>query len=179
MPFLSEPINLKGLPGFKGFDPFGFSELINVKFLQEAGIVLGFDELADVLSLEIKHARVAMLATVGFVATEFVTLPGEAFNVSPIEAHDAAVASGSAFQVLTFIVALEFVSYVAVKQMLDGSGREPGDFGFDPLGFYNGKSLDVKKRLRAQELENGRTAMLAFAGIVTQSVATGKPFPYF
>jgi light-harvesting complex I chlorophyll a/b binding protein 1 len=120
-----------------------------------------------------------MLATLGFVITDFLKLPGDVHNVSPVAAHDAAVASGSMFQILTFIVALEFISVVALKQMYDGSGRIPGDFGFDPLNFYNGKSAEQKAKLQAQELENGRTAMLAFAGIVTQAVVTGKGFPYF
>jgi len=43
----------------------------------------------------------------------------------------------------------------------------------DPLGL--GKKTDYG----AKELENGRAAMLAFAGIVTQAVATNKGFPYF
>lgn len=128
--------------------------------------------------IEIKHSRVAMLATVGFVATEFVRLPGDVHSVSSIEAHNAGVAAGSMYQILTLIAALEFIGIVALKQTFDGS-RMPGDFGFDPLGFYNGKSSDQKAKLQAQELENGRTAMLAFAGIVTQAVVTGKGFPYF
>jgi light-harvesting complex I chlorophyll a/b binding protein 1 len=118
-----------------------------------------------------------MLAWLGFVATEFVKLPGDVHNVSPVEAHNAAVASGSAFQVLAFIAALEFISVVAVKEMLEGSGRQPGEFGFDPLGFWKGTQAD-KDKMAAKELENGRTAMLAFAGVVTQAVLTGKGFPY-
>jgi light-harvesting complex I chlorophyll a/b binding protein 1 len=120
-----------------------------------------------------------MLATLGFIITEFIKLPGEVHNVSPVAAHNAAVSSGSGFQVLTFIVACEFVSCVAMKQMYEGSGRQPGEFNFDPLGFQKGKTAEQKAKLQAQELENGRTAMLAFAGIVTQAVVTGKSFPYF
>jgi hypothetical protein len=37
VPFLPDPVNLKGLPGNKGFDPVGFSNFIDVRFLQEAG----------------------------------------------------------------------------------------------------------------------------------------------
>ena len=61
IPFLSAPKNLEGLVGDKGFDPFGFSDFIPTKFLQEA---------------ELKHSRIAMLGVVGFIATEAIKLPG-------------------------------------------------------------------------------------------------------
>jgi len=161
VPFLDAPSHLKSLPGYKSFDPLGFSSQLPVGWLQEA---------------EIKHSRIAMLATLGFVVTEFAALPDH--KVGSIAAHNTAVADGSAFQVLTVIAALEFIGCVALKQTLDGSDRKPGDFGFDPLSFYNGKSTEQKAKLQAQELENGRTAMLAISGLLTAAVATGKPFPY-
>ena len=118
-----------------------------------------------------------MLAFAGWVASELgIRLPDH--NYGAIAAHDIAVQSGSGYQVLTTIAGLEFISTVAVKQMYEGSGRKPGEFGFDPLGFYNGKSDAVKASMEAKELENGRTAMLAFAGLVTAAVSTGKAFPY-
>mmetsp|Transcript_31756 Transcript_31756/g.43329 ORF Transcript_31756/g.43329 Transcript_31756/m.43329 type:complete len:205 (+) Transcript_31756:50-664(+) len=164
IPFLSAPKNLAGLVGDKGFDPVGFSDFIDVKFLREA---------------ELKHGRIAMLATLGFVATEFIKLPGDVHSVSPVAAHGAAVASGAMVQILALVSALEAVSVVAVKQMLEGSGRQPGEYGFDPLNFSNGKSDAVKADLQLKELENGRLAMVAFSGIVTQAVLADKGFPYF
>ncbi len=53
-----------------------------------------------------------------------------------------------------------------------------GYFGFDPLKFSEGKSDAVKKDLAVKELKNGRLAMLAFGGLVTQAVLTGKEFPF-
>ena len=49
--------------------------------------------------------------------------------------------------------------------------------GFDPIGF----SSDPKKKadLQMKELANGRLAMFAFGGVVTQAVLTGHSFPYF
>lgn len=61
--------------------------------------------------------------------------------------------------------------------MLEGSGRKPGEFKFDPLGFA--KDEKSFKDLELKELKNGRLAMLAFSGIITQAALTGKGFPYF
>lgn len=35
---------------------------------------------------EIKHGRVAMLAVVGFIMTQYIHLPGDQFQVGPLEA---------------------------------------------------------------------------------------------
>merc|ERR1719387_3444388 len=162
MPFLTRRASLgpKGaLVGDVGFDPLGFTEIFPLEWLREA---------------EIKHCRVSMLAFVGFVFTDFYTLPG--FEYTTLEAHDACVASGSMSQLLLWLGLLEVISAIGTDQMLRGSGREPGDFGFDPLGF--GSDPEKLADLRMKELANGRLAMFAFGGAVTQSVLTGNTFPW-
>lgn len=163
VPFLEAPKNLNGLIGNKEFDPIGFSDILDPRFLREA---------------ELKHCRLAMLGTLGFIITDFIRLPGDIHAISAVNAHNVAVGTGALAQVLVFVSALEAVSVVAVKETLEGK-RAPGDFGFDPLGFSAGKSDKVKNDYALKELENGRLAMLAFGGIVTQAVVTGKGFPYF
>lgn len=162
LPFLTRRASLgpKGaLVGDVGFDPLGFTEILPLEWLREA---------------EIKHCRVSMLAVVGFIFTDFYTLPG--FEYTTLEAHDACVASGSMSQLLLWIGLLEVVNFISIDQMLRGSGREPGDFGFDPIGFSSDPK--VKADLQMKELANGRLAMFAFGGVVTQSVLTGNSFPY-
>lgn len=59
LPFLKRPEKLDGtLVGDFGFDPLGFTENVN--------------DLDYVQSAEIKHGRVAMLATVGFIVQQYV-----------------------------------------------------------------------------------------------------------
>merc|ERR1719182_614125 len=118
LPFLVKRPQLKGYVGDVGFDPLGFSEILPMDWLREA---------------ELKHCRVSMLAFVGMIFTDFYTLPGYEFTT--LEAHDAGVANGSMSQLLLWLGLLEFFSFIGIDQMLRGSGREPGDFGFDPLGF--------------------------------------------
>lgn len=115
-----------------------------------------------------------MLATVGFAFTDFYHLPG--FDFTTLEAHDAAVATGSMSQILLWLGLLEVVSAIKISQMMGGSGGAPGDYAFDPIGF--GADPVKLEKLQMKELANGRLAMLAFSGMVTQAVLTGNDFPY-
>ncbi len=145
---MEAPKNLAGMVGDKGFDPIGFSDFIDPRFLREA---------------ELKHGRIAMLATLGFVVADFIKLPGDVHAVSSVEAHTAGVNSCALSQVLALIVALEAISVVAIKEMLEGSGRKPGDYGFDPLGFSKGKTNKANDDMALKELENGRLGTLHIA----------------
>lgn len=116
-----------------------------------------------------------MLACAGVIGTSLFHLPGDVHDVGLVAAHDAAVKSGSLGQVLLWTSLFELITARAVWQMMEGSGRQPGYFGFDPLKF----STPAKKAdLEAKELENGRLAMLAFGGMITTAVLTGKEFPF-
>merc|ERR1711871_153586 len=161
LPMLKQPEYLTGMAGDVGFDPMGFGEYLDICWLREA---------------ELKHARVTMLATLGYVAVDMgMHLPTRG-GISSADAHNVAVENGSMSQILLWIGLAEVFGGIAIAQTLTGSGREPGDFGFDPLGFTSDESK--KADLQEKELANGRLAMLAFSGIVTQSVLTGGKFPY-
>jgi len=121
-----------------------------------------------------------MLATLGFIATDALyKLPGDVHQVSSVAAHDAAVSSGALGQILLWTSLFEIISVKAVSEMMDGSARAPGYFGFDPLKFSTGKPQKTQDDLAMKELANGRLAMLAFGGIVTGSVLSEKGFPYY
>jgi len=167
LPFLPKPQNLSGYIGDVGFDPLRISDYVPMDYLREA---------------EIKHGRICMLAWLGYVTVDqgvrIYPLPAELEGLTSATAHDAAVAQGGMAQIFLAIAFLEMGSWLGISAMLQGSGRAPGDFGFDPLGYLKGKTEEEVNRVKLQELKNGRLAMLAFSGAVTQSVLTGHSFPY-
>lgn len=73
---------------------------------------------------------------------------------------------------------LELTSGAAIFDQAKGSGRASGDFSFDPLGL--GKDAKKKERYAVSEIKNGRLAMLAISGILTQQAAfPDQAFPFF
>eukprot|EP00434_Breviolum_minutum_P011464 symbB.v1.2.010109.t1/scaffold654.1/size209194/5 len=164
VPFLPMSPALEGIPGEEeGFDPMGFSLAIDIRWLREA---------------ELKHGRVAMLATLGWITTDLgLRVPGDAFQISTLEAHDAMVKFGSMPQILVWLGYLELFGFLAIINMQEGkTDRKPGDFGL--RGFY---PADAKGQydMQVKELRNGRLAMLAYSGIVTVGVLTQEKWPFF
>ncbi|KAL3788942.1 hypothetical protein HJC23_000226 [Cyclotella cryptica] len=151
----------------KNFDPLGLSERAPewVNWFREA---------------ELKHGRQAMLAVVGLVVPEFVRIPGEAYSFEAIpkviDAHDALLDT-SMKQILLWISLWEAMSFGALSNMNEFD-REPGNFGFDPLGLMP-KDEAGKKAMQLKELKNGRLAMVAIGGMIHGAIVTGKGFPYF
>jgi len=165
IPFLNAPPALDGtMPGDKGFDPLLLSNTVPLAWSREA---------------ELKHARVCMLAVVGYVSVDLGFRVPYAPEVGSLAAHDAAIEKGPMFGLFVVISLFEIVTGIpkVFQLMNDPDAAPPGDYKFDPLGF--GGSPDLQEK----ELSNGRLAMMAFSGIVTQSVLTGAAgtgggFPY-
>lgn len=116
-----------------------------------------------------------MLGMVGLIVPEFFRVPGDIYQgVSVLNAHDAMVEKGPMLQLLFWLSLAEIITAkVVIDQPED---REPGDFALDPLGFC--KDPEKAKRMKLSELKNGRLAMMAFSGAVTQMAMTGHGFPF-
>ena len=167
------PEGISGPVGF--FDPAGFSDDLtgdpqgaegHVQYLREA---------------ELKHGRICMLAWTGWVTVDLgvriVAMPQEWEGLTSATAHDKLCEYGAMGNMAIWLALAEIVSWLGVAQMLQGSGREPGDFGIGKQ-FLEGKTKEQVDRVKLQELKNGRLAMFAFSGVVTQSILSGNGFPY-
>ena len=165
MPFLPYPEAVRGYIGDDiAFDPLGLSNYFPMDYLRES---------------ELKHGRICMLAAVGYITTDLgIVLHPYGQGLSSAAAHDVMAEKLVMGNALVFICLAEIVSYIGVSEMLQGSGREPGYFGFGTK-YLEGKSEEQIKKVKYQEIMNGRLAMFAFAGMVTQSVLYDKGFPYF
>jgi len=125
---------------------------------------------------ELKHGRICMLATVGYIVQEFIGLPNyPGYSANPVEAFSA-VPSEGLLQIVIFMGWLEVIGNKGkynMMNMFEDPARVPGDLGFDPLKF--GENKESRARLEMAELKNGRLAMLAFSGMIHQTFVTGKP----
>jgi len=142
-------------------------------------------KIAFYREVELKHGRVAMLASLGFLVGENfhplfggdIDVPGiYAFQETPLQtfwpAVVAAIAIPEIFSVFTFNDPSNYFeggpSLWTIKD-----DQVPGDLGFDPLGL---KPTDPEafKDMQTKELNNGRLAMIAAAGMIAQELATGQ-----
>lgn len=138
MPFLPYPENCKGYVGDDiGFDPLGLSDIFPMDYLREA---------------EIKHGRIAMMAIVGFITVDLgIVVHPLGKGLSSVAAHDAMVEKGVMGNALVFIGLFEMVGYLGVAEMLQGSGREPGYFGWGAQ-FLEGKTEEQINKIKYQEI---------------------------
>lgn len=170
-----KPENEAGVSGPLGyFDPVGLAPT-NAKDFKK------FQES------ELKHGRVAMLAFLGILFGEkFDFLFGSQIT-EPLAIFQYQQAEGlfNAWSANVIGLTLAIEGFNIVKGW-DSPGTSegpiaglkddytPGDLKFDPLGFKPTGTNDFKA-IRTKEINNGRLAMIAVAGIIGQELATGVP----
>jgi len=165
-------LDVKEMSGITGplgfFDPAGFSNGISdgrLRFYRE---------------VELKHGRLGMLAALGFLVAE---------QWHPLFGGDIDVPSYLAFQqtpLETFwglvVGSIAIAEIYSVFTFNNPAGGEPwsiredhkeGDYLFDPLNLAPTDPEEFKQ-MRNKELNNGRLAMLAAAGMISQELVTGQ-----
>ena len=130
--------------------------------------------------VELKHARVAMLAALGFLVGEnFHPLFGGAIDVPSYVAFQQTPLQTFWPAVVVAISVLEVFSVFSFESPMGGqpwtvrTDHVSGDLGFDPLGLKPTSAGELAE-MQAKELNNGRLAMIAIAGMVAQELASGS-----
>jgi len=131
---------------------------------------------------ELAHGRVAMMGAFGYLVQSHFA-PIFDMEGAPVIRHLDLVlkdplGQSACFVLLTSIFFSEFYRArtgweepeVAIRSLREGYA--PGDLGFDPLGMKPKTEAEFSS-MQTKELNNGRLAMLAIAGMTTQELVTG------
>ena len=170
-----ESLPCYGLPGALPptgfFDPLGFSQ---------RGISL--NEVKRNREAEVMHGRVAMIACVGYFAGEQLPSPlgidgpaNDQLQQVPLPAFillALGIAAAELKRATIGWVEPDFSNWTKTLWKLRDN-YYPGDVGFDPLGF---KPTEPKAfvNMQTRELQNGRLAMLGWAGMCSQELVNHK-----
>merc|ERR1712151_1419285 len=150
-------------------DPVGFWDPVG--FTQD-GDAAAFKRRRET---EIKHGRISMLATMGYITPELVgKLPG---NLSPSKGLAFAdVPNGlGAISKVPLVGWAQIVAYCAFCEIsgMDNRGEEPGNFNYNPP-LLTSDDPEIKTKKLNAELANGRLAMMAIIGMFFQDGLTGS-----
>jgi len=161
----SESVNAKDMAG--AIAPLGFFD--------PAGFGDGRTKLAFLRSAELKHGRVCMLGSLGFIVSEkfhpIFDAWGDGPYVSAVASHFAPTAMKNFWG--AFLILCGAHEYYLEFSRSKSAAMDGSDFGFDPLGLKPSKPADLLS-LQNKEISNGRLAMLATAGMIAQELVTGK-----
>ena len=171
---------------------------IGAKILEDTGP----DALKWFQNAEIKHGRIAMVATIGFLVQKtgvhfplylgptgsnvfhpestgtwmLSTSAGVSFSdiaaAAPLDAIKMVPAAGW----LQIFAAAGLFEAAAFQRQWNEEGRVPGDYGYDPLGFTKregGFESEEITSLRMKEIKNGRVAMMTIAAWVSNEAIPG------
>ena len=142
------------------------------------------ENLAWFREAELKHGRVAMLAFLGFIVPDAFRIPIEPLtdtSLDMVNAHNKLIGpglgEGPMWWLMMAVGAIESFRFKQLGKSFENLTTEnAGDLGFRMLAPSSAEGMESMKM---KELKNGRLAMLACGGILTQSVLYSAPhFPF-
>merc|ERR1719229_1840642 len=152
--------------------PFGFWDPLG---LSADGNVERFKRRRET---EIKHGRICMLATMGYITPEVAgKFPGYCSYTAKLQFAD--IPNGlAAVSKVPFLGWFQILLYCGFIEYSGGSGADsstgtPGDMGWKPPLLTSDSEASTKRRLNS-ELANGRLAMMAIIGMFFQDGLTGS-----
>jgi len=165
LPFLPRPAVLdRTMAGDVGFDPFNFAGDDSKK-------------LYTMREAEVKHGRIAMLASVGWVVSELLdTRIAHMFHLPAVLGHGDKVPSllNGGLEIISpvyWATVLGVAGVLEAWSMSKEASPLAGDYGFDPFGFYPNDKTG-QERMQLAEIKNGRLAMMAVTGFAYQELFT-------
>ena len=157
-PVVKENVLIRGSTApLPDFDPIGFSENKDIAYLREA---------------ELKHGRWGMVGAASIPLIESYTHRPAIYEFQDLSDAKQVLLTG-------LIAAAEFQFMLNgwknpwIKEFALKDDYQPGDLGFKLWG----KSMG-KEEMMDKEINNGRLAMIAFLGMLSQELVTNLPlFP--
>merc|ERR1712048_175454 len=155
------------------FPPIGYWDPFGLAAQTSEGTVAYFREA------ELKHGRVCMLASVGFIVGEkFHPLFGGDVDVPPLYAVTDTDLALFWPAILAVTGGIELATSKGRTESTDSQGFSPelkadvtpGDIGFDPLGLKSSYSDEQSLTIQNQELAHGRWAMITTLGMLLQEL---------
>jgi hypothetical protein len=127
-------------------------------------------------SIEIKHGRISMLATMGYITPEVVgRFPGYLSKSKGVSFEDIpnGLAAISKVPGVGWVQIVAYCFYCEASVAYGEGEKVPGDLGWKPplLSGFDGEAK--QKKLNA-EIANGRLAMVAIIGMFFQDGLTGS-----
>merc|ERR1719326_1660676 len=137
-------------------------------------------------AVEIKHGRIAMLATTGYIVQEVLRWPGFLSTSSGVKFSEipngikglAAVPPAGLLQIFVGIGLMEIATWRYYEGPWPGTvpaGKLPGDVAGELWVRYS--DPEVKKTKLNIELNNGRAAMMGSLGMIMHDHLTGSWIP--
>jgi hypothetical protein len=169
IPFLKCPTVLleSGLAGNVGFDPLGFAT--------------NNEQLLEYREAEIKHARLAMLAAIGWPISELGDRNiAEYFNAPSVLDDGDRVPSmlngglekiDPRFWGFCLGMSAAIDMYGVSKSRRGAADYFPGNLGFDPLNLFP-PDREGRENIKLAEIKHGRLAMLGVVGYVFEEYVT-------
>jgi len=169
IPFLKCPPVLleSNLAGNVGFDPLGLAS--------------SEEQLIDYREAEIKHARLAMLAAIGWPISELEDRDIASYFNAPSVLDDGdrvpSILNGGLDRIdprfwgfcLGMSAAIDL--YGVSKSRREAPDYFPGNLGFDPLNLFP-PDREGRENMKLAEIKHGRVAMLGVVGYVSEEYYT-------
>ena len=164
------------LAGNVKFDPLNLAT-VDLHFKTDRSVARGPDDILwDYREAELKHARLAMLASVAYPAQELIQpLASQALNLpNGLSGGLSPSLVNGGLDVATLVLFAGLASglelyKLTLKRPIDEAST-PGDYGWRFLVSKDEEMI----RLQEGEIWNGRLAMMAVLGYVVQEAVTGQ-----